>query len=657
MAKNSEYWFQEDAETVAEELIAIHSGWMKWSSNPVIQSWTRNLVAYYSAVLEPDAWDTSLTFEGEQGELVKMLIPEARSLTRQYVSLITKQRLAFQAIAETTGHDVTSDIRIGNSLGNQVVETQRLDTKAERLAEMAYVVGGGFLKTVWRSDKGIPRVASKEGALLYDGDVEISVMKPWEVYYDYTIEEWDNVDWAECRTMKSRWSLIAQFPGLKDEILALPSARSESGNNTTSGFHDVGSDDLVFCYEAYHRPTPAIPQGRMLMYSDAKTIYFDGANRYETIPIEPMTPEQIIGMGFGYAPFSNMLPAQEMLDHSYSAVATNQSAFAVQNVTVARGAAISVQSINGMNFISFTPQNVPGGGKPEALQLTQSSPETFKFAEMIQDRMVALSNLNAAIRGQPPAGVTSGAAIATLTSNALEFTASFSKSWVICIEKTMQHAINAYQKFCEVPHLVYMVGKDNQTYAKKFVGGDLKSIRRMKMSITNPLLLTIAGRTDIADKMLKTGLIKTPQQYFSLLEGASPQTIYKDELSESDLLEAENDELIDGKDVIALSTDDHAAHIRSHAALLNNPSVRRDNERVETILDHILEHDRLAKETDPFLLAMVRTGKMPEGGPPQPEPQGPQMPPGGGEMGGQPGDPASKPAQPANDMLSRGSDQ
>jgi saccharopine dehydrogenase-like NADP-dependent oxidoreductase len=78
------------------------------------------------------------------------------------------------------------------------------------------------------------------------------------------------------------------------------------------------------------------------------------------------------------------MACQEMLDNGLSAIATNQSQFAVQSVAIPRGAGVNVQELGGMRFVSFTPQNVPGGGKPEPLQLSATSPETFKFIDVLK---------------------------------------------------------------------------------------------------------------------------------------------------------------------------------------------------------------------------------------------------------------------------------
>lgn len=654
------YWWNEDVETVAMRLTEIHD---KWKSNPMMKVWAKNAAAYYSCILNGAEFDTTLTFEGEQGELVKMEIPEARSLARQFIALATKQKLAFQSVAQRSGSDVVQDTRLGNALAAQVTEDQCLDQKGERLAELAYVLGIAFLQTTWRTDKGRPHAVTETGDVMYDGDLDISVRGPGSVFWDYTIEEWADNDWAGVEVAKNRWSLIAQFPDLKDEILSLPPVTEGTIGDADSAA--VLNQDMVYCYEVYHRPTPAMPQGRMVMYSNEETVYFDGPNKYGTIPIEPMKPESIMGMGFGYPILSNLLPAQEMSDHSFSAWATNESAHAVKNVTVPRGAAISVEEIQGMNWISFTPTNATGGGRPEVLDLNKTSSETMKLGEVMQARMVGLSNLNSALRGQPPAGVTSGAAIATLTTNALEFMTSFQKAYAQCMERSMMHGMNAYQKFCELPHLVNFVGKNLQSYAKTFKGKDLQAIRGFKLGLANPAMMTVAGRSDIAEKAMKAGMVKNLQEYVSILEGAPVSDLYKNELSENDLICSENNDLLDGKPVRAMSGDKHPLHAMEHHAIMNDPELRRraaaGDKEAEAILknatDHILEHVQLAKGTDPVFLAMVHTGKMPEGGPPPegPPPGGggaPPMPPGGGAPG-IPAEGGAQPAPPAQDMLER----
>lgn len=652
-----EYWFTRPAEEVAGYLEGNHQNIYTYGTNPISQAWLRNAIAYYSAVLEPSDWNTSLQFQGEQGELVKMVVPQARSLTRQMVSLVCKQRLAFNCIAESMGSDVAAETKIGNALSVQIVEQQKLDAKGERFCEQAAFLGMSFLKATWRTDRGqpyavnAPHVTGVPGQhdngdskaeqntdepakpkIEYDGDLEIGVYSVYEVYFDSRLEDWDQNDWAEVRTVKNRWDLICQFPHLHDVILALPKIVTNSDYHTGQRL-SISQDDTVYVYEAYHKPTPVLPAGRMVVYSDSRTIYYDGSNPYDCIPIIPMKPEPIIGNGYGYPKFSDLLPLQEMLDHSLSAIATNQAACAVQQIACPRDADISVQDINGLNFILFTPQNTKGGGLPVPLQLTQSAPETFKFADVLMRHMLDISNINSAIRGQPPSGVTSGTAIATLTANALEFLNSFSKAYTMAMEQVMTLSIKCYQKFAKTPHLLLIEGKNSQAFQKTFTGDHIKAIQRVKITVGNPLMQTLAGRIDTAEKLLNTGLIKSPREYLSILDGQPLEQLDKVELSTNDLIQSENDQLMEGQKVLTLITDDHVGHMREHLCLLNDPMLRKNGQNVQIITDHILEHSQMLDQLqvqNPRLLAILQTGQMTQIPPPPPPGAMPPAPPGGG---------------------------
>lgn len=597
-----------------------------------------------------------MIFEGVQGELVRMYTPQARHMMRQLVTLVTKNPLSFKVMAEVQNNNIMDVLKLGNAVVNQIVEQQRLDHKKKQLTECALVSGIGFTYTRMRTDKGEKDpILDEQGAVIYDGAVDITVHTPFDVYYDSTIPNWDDIPWVEVRTVKSRWDLLAQFPELETEILALPSAAQVAG--VKSWFERITqNDDMVYVWELYVRPCAAMPKGRMLMYSGNKCIFYDDHNHYECIPIEPMIPEQVMGTTLGYPQFTNLMAAQEMYDNSISALATNQSQFAVQSVSIPRCSNINVQELGGMRFVFYTPQNVPGGGEPKPLQLTASSPETYKFQDLMKANMMEMSNLNAALRGAPTPGAASGVAIATLSANAIEFTTTVQEALNLCLSRTLKHAVNTYVKLgMNQTKNVQMYGTNNQVMSKQVTGQDLKFISAIKITTQNPMMQTIAGRLEIADKLLQM-----PKdlwgQYVSILEGQPLSNLTQDQLSEDDLIESENERLSQGTQVPALITDDHAKHIQKHAAALNDPLIRLEGAQNQLFLGHIMEHYKLAMSQDPMLTAMVRTGKMPEQ--PMGQAPGPAGLPGPGGQppsppSGAPGMelPAAPTAEPAQDLL------
>ena len=679
---SSIYWAKDQSRVTVDYLLARTYKWDDLYNNSFRQGWVRNFLAYYSPIINPGRWDTSLIYQGEQGELVRMYSPELRVAIQRLKAIITKQRLSFQCMAEVGGVDVSEEIKIGNALADQIVQNEELDIKMPLCLEGALVTGKWFMKTIWSSERGDPvGYRAGDGALMHSGGPEVSPVSVFDMFYDVDCNSVRERSWMMARTRRSRWDLIAEHPDLADYIRQLPSAQEELGAAFWFDTRNINYD-TVLVYEFYHRPSPAMPKGRMLIFSNAHTVYVDDTNKYGCIPIEEMSPETVLDTGLGYPKMTDMLPSQEMLDNTISAVATNSSQFAVQNVLVPRNANINLEEINGMRFISYTPEAGPGGGKPEPLNLSQTAPETFKFIELLSGNLDKMSLLNGALQGNLPPGVTSGTAIATLAASGIESITPYMLCYLHCSEKVMWHSFNAFQKFGDAFQTLRMGGRNSQITGKSFNKDSIKNLSGVKIIPVNPLYGTIAGRVQIADNAMK---IPKDQwgDYFAILDGEPLQTLTKGAVDQKDLVLLENDQLSNGVPVPALATDNHAAHIKGHSVPLNDPSVRLNGKVNQVFLDHIMEHYQLSKNTAPDLMYMVQTGQMPPpspggspgqgGGQPPGPPPGPppQQPPpaiqpiqGANAPGTRPlsmapetasfnGKPLADVAQPAKDLLGR----
>jgi len=665
------WWADKDTFRLCSKLQPFNDfGNAAYANNPVYTTWFRNQLIYYSNVIAPGSYDTSLVFKGKQGELIQVLVPISRSLIRQMVGIITKQRLNFRCVADAGLGNIMETMRLGNAVSRDIVKKEHLDLKYALAVENELVTGMGHMYARWRTDKGTFFAKDPQGISHFRGDVKISVPNVWDVSFDQTIPDPRDWYWCQVREIHNRWDLIAQRPDLKQEILQLPSVRNSQGWFNLQASRSPSDDDLVYIWNAYHIPTPGLEEGRYIAYGSADCVLMDGPNFYKRLPVFSSVSETLPQTSLGYPFYSNLLPLQEIFDTVISSNATNTSMFGVQNVIAPRGAGINPVSIMGMNFVQYTPQpGLPNGGKPEALQLTASSSDSYKFMDTLKGLMQDLSLVNSALRGEPPPQVSSGTAIATLTATALETINSAAKSSRDMLRTTMIHSIQCYQRFATVPRQVPMSSNGTQTTVLTFTGQELDGIKDMDLQEVNPLMQTLSGRVEIADKVLQQGLITNLKGYFAVLEGAEPEELYKNELSQDDLVNRENDAILNGEEVRVLNIDDHAYHIMMHSIPLNDPKVRLDQELSNRYLAHILEHDEEARKIDPFFAAMVATGKMPEGGPPPPPgmiPDQTVMPPGQGAPAPEgPKKPPEKlpiqgkaqvqtePARPAQDQLAR----
>lgn len=588
------------------------------NTNRMIMTWQRNFYAYYSGIIESDNFETALNFGGEQGELVKMQVPQAKSLINQLVSIVSKNRLSYQCIAVNNDSSTIGNTKIGNALVDQLIIDENLDIKGSIVAESAAVLGTSALKTCWRTDKGVPYTAGENGEAVFTGKVAFETVLCTDIICDVTKQMPEDLDWVIIRTKKNKWDLVRQHPELKDAILDLRTTKHITDTILPNG---EAFEDQVIVWEFYHKPTPALPMGRMTFFSDKDTVYHDGVNLYECIPLDFVRPQPILGAIWGFPIFSDLLPMQELLDASFSAIATNQTAFAAQSILVPRGADIKPTDIKGRSFIYYTPQNATGGGKPEPLQLTATPPEVFNFINLLLSNMQQISNISGALRGSPPPGATSGKSIATLIANALEFIESFTKAYNLAIEGALSKAILFTSKFATVPQLVTMVGKNNQAILRPFVGADLKSIMKVKVRPQSAMMMTQAGRQTVADALMPTGLIKSPQKYLDVINGAPVEDLYETENSENELVAWENDQLLDGVVPEVDITNDHGSHMRQHLAIKNKAIMTRDKKVMDAVTEHILLHINTMQQQplSPDIYAALHQGQS------QPM-QAPQMP-------------------------------
>ena len=553
-------------------------------SNLVACYW-RNYAHYYKSLFSADSWQTALEFSGQNGEITKMTIPQARTLLRQFVNLITRQRLSWDVVTDVAGVNPLETARLGRYLCNYVSEKCKLDLLQEEMCELAALTGVGFYHTTWDTSKGYPHQVSQteqgNELLEYSGDVSIKMVGLLDVFYNWSLDSWEDVNWAIVRTQKNRWDLIAQFPDMKDDIRAIPPARDamkmQPNFNLLMKYQD---DDTIYVYTFYHKKSPALPQGRMIVYLDQKTVLYDDVNPYEDIPIEPVGFEPIKNTLLYYPYFSSLLSQQEALDVCASAILSNIRAFGIHNVLNPRGNDISIEQVSdGLNFINYNPASAEGGGKPEILELLKIPPELFNtMHEMIQ-QMSDNAMISQAIKGNLPSNVSSGTAIATLSANAMEFLTSASKANSLALERVMNRVIRLYQKFATVPQITDICGVGNTGLIKEWKGTDLKGIKSVKIRTQNPLMSSSAGRIQVGDNLLQQGLI-SPKDYLGILAGNTPEEIFENEVSIDIQVKSELEFIFEGNDVIPMLTDNHPAYIKEYLKVLDSPYIRINSEPI-----------------------------------------------------------------------------
>lgn len=644
------YFAAKEPKETAGILLSRANSWYNQLYNNGYLSKVRDMwLAYHGCYYTGQGGSHKITFGGEQGELVNLAVNHLRNIAQHILVMITSDRPAMQARATNTDNKSAIQTMLAESLLDYYLREKRLEKYLKTATEYAIVFGSGYIKMDWNATTGeVYEMNEETNTPIYEGDVEFRNLSPFDVVFDMSKDSAHGHDWVLCRTFKNKFDLAAKYPEQEDRIKGLQT-KSDIFRYRMDLMSYDDTDDIPV-YEFYHKKTESMQEGRYLLFLDSDIVLLDTAMPYRTLPVYRISPSDILGTPYGYTPLFDILPIQDAINSLYSTILTNQSAFGVQNIYIPRGADVSMKSLEGgLNII----EGNANAGKPESLNLTQTPKEVFDFLVMLERTMETISGVNSVARGNPESSLKTGAALALVQSQALQFISGLQQQYIQLLEDVGTGLIVMLRDFAAVPRIAMIVGKTNSAFIEKeFTGDDLSEVNRVIVDVGNPLSKTTAGKLELAQQMMQYGIVKNTEDFFSVMNTGRIDPITDESYRELLLIRQENEHLTEGKPIRTLAIDKHLQHINHHKTILADPKLRMDEVLSKAVLDHIQEHINLLRETDPALLQLI--GEQPLGpiagsppapqGPPDINQSSPPMPQ-DGPMGPPPG-PGEQPNMP-----------
>ena len=625
------YFAAQDSTTTATALLEKAQKWfMNLESTGYLQKTEQLYAAYYGCYYTDFSGGHQITFMGEQGELTGLAVNHLRNIATHIKQMITASRPAMQARAANNDYKSLVQTKLGNDLLDYYMREKRMEENILRAVEMAIVLGSGYVKLEWNPmlgdiydvlESNNEETGEIEKTPIHEGDIVCTNLSHRDVVHESTKEHGANQNYIIIRYPKNRFDIVAKYPDKEEDILKLETV-SDVENFRFHSWDAEQSDD-IFVYEFYHKATESMPEGRFMQFVSGETVLVDGPMPYLDIPIYRISPADILGTPYGYTPLFDLLPIQDAINSLYSIVMTNNNAFGVQSVLMPRGCSINPASLmSGMNLIEYDAQF----GKPEAMQLTATPAETFKFIEMLEKAQETLSGISSVTRGKPEASLESGTALAMVQSMSIQFMNGLQQSYVRLVEDMGTGLLNILKIMAHVPRIAQIAGKDNRAYVKEFTGEDLSTINRVIVDIGNPLSATTAGRIEMADHLLQMGIVQNPEQYITVMNTGRLTAMTDPIQDELFLVRAENEKMVAGEDMHVVATERHRIHIDGHSCVMADPDLKNDPELTGRVLAHIQEHIDMLRTVDPDLLMLRGEQPLgPVGGSPANQPETEQM--------------------------------
>lgn len=637
-----QYFATETVENIGKELLTRVRDYYEYvRQTGLLPMWRAVYYAYYAGLDNQGRVQRG----GKAGETRRISINLFKGNLQRLKSIISSQRPAFVAKAANTDYKSMAQAIVANDVIEYYLREKQLEKIEHNALDLSLRYGEGWMLLEWDKTAGEAYAVDESGEssqVVMQGDVVSKAFGPLDIIRDVkarTVTEWKIV-----RQRCNKWDLAAKYPDYADDITrqqSNPSELYDSVLDPTRWDKGQGDNDTIAVYTFYHARTASVQDGRRTEFLDDGTVIYDGELPYSEVPLYEVYAENIDDDPFGYSLSFDLVQVSKVLSGLYSTVVSNITAAGTTKVMNPRGSGVRADQYSAeFPFIDYNPQ----GGVPTPLVLPQTQPEVYNFMGRIESTMANLAGLNYVTAGtsEQTKGM-SGSALALMESMTIRFVNNLQQNFTLFRERYATGIINILKRYAETPRIIRVAGQSNRPYVREFKGADIADISRVSVEIGNPLTQTLSGRIDLADKLLQGGLVKSMNQYLTIIDTGRADQFYGAEQAEGMLIISENERLKDGTDCPVMVTDDHANHIREHRVIVASPEAREDPRIVAAFTRHELEHINFLKDAASMDLLTV-LGQQPLPPPMPAAPTGGMPAPTGGEPTA--GEPPSMPTMP-----------
>ena len=539
---------------------------------------------------------------GQQGEQTMISVNNYHNFIKHRVNQTCQQKLSYEPQTLDGSHAAMEQVRLAKGLLNLYSERSDidLDGKLRKSVELSEIFGESFVSTLW--DKGLGKPVAFDfinSQQIPEGDIEVAVFDPLAVVRDTSRTSPDQHEWYILRQEKNKVNLAVEYPHFESEIMG-QTIENHSGKRNVMPTRSRRSD-LVYVWTFFHKNTLAVPKGRKTVFIDENLILEDGQLPEEfngELPIHRMASEDMHGTSWGYSDTFEALPICRAISRLHSTVLTNNVTFGLQHILVPRDGQYNEATLaTGLTVLEWDAAK-GANYRPQPLNLTQSSPETYNYINTLTQTVGTLMGINEVTRGNPDLvlkGQASGSALALMSTQSIQFNDSLAKGYQNLASRVGSAIIEILKVKSVIPRDGRVISMSGKSYSKKFKKDDLDRVNKVIVKTGNPLSKTTSGKLQIADALFQGGFLKNRQDYIQVMETGNLDPLLESYDMQISLIKDENDSLLNGPLPPALVIDNHTEHIAEHSILLSSVESRQNPDLVKNVLAHIQSHlDNLA---------------------------------------------------------------
>lgn len=485
------------------------------------------------------------------------------------------------------------------------------------------ICGTSFYKVIWNTNSGKMVATDEIGNKIKEGDVQIEVVSPFEIFPDNLscerLEDMNSIIHAravDIDQIRSEWGVDVDA----EEVCAF------TLENTLNNIGGLGYDAHIrkvanielghhcVLIERYMRPSKNLPNGRLTVVAGGKLL-FDGELPYlndelqgRTFPFVKQISNYMPGSFFGVSVVDRLIPVQR----AYNAVRNRKHEYfnrTVMNVLAVEDGSVDTDSLE---IEGLSPGKVlvyrQGSKMPELMQNPKANIDFEAEENRLLDEFKTISGVSDMMTKSVAQYTNmSGVALELLAEQDSTRLSTAIDSTRLAVKTVAKYLLRLYKQYAVLPRLLKISGAGGSVEMHYWDQNEICSDDVVFDTSTDAIDSLAQRRTMLFD-LINKGLMFDQDGKFSqtmrkkcldlLGFGMWENTVDLTELQINHARE-ENINLTKGEKITLLPIDDHKLHIDQHVAFILSGELkdRENKEQIEKqLLLHIEEHKKCLAE-------------------------------------------------------------
>jgi hypothetical protein len=489
------------------------------------------------------------------------------------LSRLVKSKPQFYATPGQASYEAEKASKVAEDLLEYWWDQFHLTEKREEAMMWAIICGNGFWKISWddKLGEGMKVMLSPDGQpivdpmvkyyfeksledmgldaepfekRIYQGDIRVDVMSPFDVLLDDSAQVFEDCKFAFCIHPLTSDEIQERY-NVSLKANAVNRYPDETLPGGFMGAEAKTKDNVRVVYYGYFLPGGKYPEGRFVVFTkNPSIILYDAPWPYpfKELPLVKFPGMRVPGQLWDSSVVEHAIPLQKELNRTLSQM------IEYKNLTLKPQMLAPVGSLR--QRITDEPGAIfeynPVAGKvPESIPIPSLPTYVFEHLQDLGVRLKDTFGLNEIMEGSVPPNVEAGIAIDLLQEAATDRLAP----QIMLMEKSLERAGNLMlqlaQQYYQEPRTMIITGSGSKPKIERFEDADLIQGVTVKVEAGSGLPRTRAGKQARVMQMLNMGML-SPTKAYKYMDMADFKGVQMQFEADEEQAMREHDKLLDG---------------------------------------------------------------------------------------------------------------